>query len=71
MAHLLSSTFSFKKIISPNFFKTYPYRQKKSFSNQFFIHKRKKISKSVNKHYIFAKILNFNDGKKSPCNMPH
>ena len=40
------------------------------FSRQFSIHKRKKISKSVNKHYILAKILNFNSGKKkSPSDM--
>ena len=34
------------------------------FSSQFSIHKKKKNSKSVNKHYILAKILNFNSGKK-------
>ena len=72
MAHLLSCTFFFKRVISRNFFwsrnpkLTHIDKNKKKdmFSSQFSIHKRKKISKSVNKRYILAKILNFNSDKK-------
>ena len=39
-------------------------KKNKIFSDQFSIHKWKKISESVNKHYIFSKILKFNSSKK-------
>ena len=72
MALLLSSTFFFKRFISPNFFGTQNLRfthidkkkQKLMFSSNFSIHKRKKFSKDVNKNYILTKILILNSGKK-------
>ena len=80
MAHLLLCILFFKGIISPNFFGsrnlklTHMDKNKKNkiFSNQFSIHKWKKISESVNKHYIFSKILKFNSSKKKTASyVPH
>ena len=40
-------------------------KQKDIFSNYFSIHKRKKISKNINRHYILAKIIHINRSKKN------
>ena len=76
MAHLLSSSFFFKKIISPNFFgsqnlklnRIVKNKKKVMFSDKIFIRKRKKLSKNFDEHYIFAKIIAFNINKIIP---PH
>lgn len=73
MAYLLSNTFLFKRIFSPNFYKSQNLKltniDKNNRKDMFFllisIHKRKKKPKNFNKKHILAKILNINDGKKN------
>jgi hypothetical protein len=73
MAYLLSNTFLFKRIFSPNFYGSQNLKlthidknnRKVMFFHLVSVHKRKKISKNFNKQYISTKILNFNNGKKN------